>query len=1179
MRKTSHHLDINIKQLPPALAATLRQATRRIRRILFVRGMLAVVATALIALLLIMAVDAAVVIYSPAVRWGLSLVGLAAVAWVAARMLIGPLTQRFSLPRIAALIEQRHPELEERLSTVVELLAMPETFGRGSEQLVALITEAAEADARTVVPKQEFTGRTVKPKLIAAAAAIGVLGVLFAMFPQYAGVLALRALAPFAEIDNVFAQNLTVQPGHAVVLIGDSFEVEVAVVNAFSGQAYLRRQNVEQGGREMSERMRQVQSEDPGLRQYRQLFPVVEQSFRYRVSCGHALTRRYTVTAVMQPDVEITSVRYVYPEYTRLPPLTQTNIVGGIAALAGTRVEIAAQLNRPDIGGTFTLPPHETWSFASNKAQRAACDFVLPKNMNAHLAIQLRDGYGFTNNPVTYPVRALPDRPPTITFTRPNKPSVRLARDARLMFKYSMTDDFGVTNAVLFVSRNDEPFAPHTVIENYAEVDEETWEGAELFNLAALDLANVSKLRLQLCVEDNLPKDLGGPQVARSAILTIELDDGARALEVQQYQDAAQKLEAALRAVMEEMRQTERNVEELRSMLDRKEQLNASAQQKLDNIRQEITAEEQKLKDLAEQNRDSAHQAMAEKLDQLREDHLEAARQTAEDAQQAAQEEQPQIVRDLEKRMQDAVKAAEEMIKDAQEFAKQLDKLAQLDELATREQALADNAQDKTTPQEMNDWRNRQEDLRNQFNQQVAERPEAKLEAMQARKERLDQLTEEVKAMAAEQQQLREQAAQQQDVTEQQQDLTQRIETARQQADDIRQDMQRFQDVAQPVQNPLNQANNHLQQAQQRSNEAAQNMERNQAAQRQQQDTQNQLDNARRDLENAQREMDRAIEKQQERMDRRNPLRDADLERLQENRETLRTLSEQAQQLAAEQAQLTQAQRNEVAEKQQAEREQRPFTPSQENAQRAQQEQQIAQQAQEVSRQTEALRNEMQQMGAMMNPLRQPLEEARREMDAGQQRARDAAQTLNNQPRQPHESLWRQEDAQRGLEKAAAALMQTERRLDQLMEQAEQQQAAREQAARDIPPMDAADHMREAMREAAQQQMQNAEQEAQAAADQMRQLVQQEAMRMSVPTEFLPSQMPSQSPTPPRPPRPEPPPPMPPFLRDNKLPDTEWFRLRGEINAQAMDEALRKVSPEYRELVRMYFRELSKQNQ
>jgi hypothetical protein len=54
---------------------------------------------------------------------------------------------------------------------------------------------------------------------------------------------------------------------------------------------------------------------------------------------------------------------------------------------------------------------------------------------------------------------------------------------------------------------------------------------------------------------------------------------------------------------------------------------------------------------------------------------------------------------------------------------------------------------------------------------------------------------------------------------------------------------------------------------------------------------------------------------------------------------------------------------------------------------------------------------------------------------------------------------------------------------------------------------------------------------------------------------------------------------MPPFLRDNKLPDNEWFRLRGELNSQAMEDALRRVSPEYRDLVRMYFRELSKQNQ
>jgi len=1226
MHNQLHQLDVSIKQLPPALAATLRQATRRIRRILFLRGVFAVAATALIALLLIMAVDAAVVIYNPVIRWGLSLAGLAAVLWVAARALVRPLAHRFSPSRIAALIEQRHPELEERLSTVVELMAMPETYGRGSEQLVSLITEAAELDAQKVTLKREFTGRTVKPKLVAAAGAALVLGALFAAFPHHALLLALRALAPFAEIDNVFAKDLTVTPGSAVVLLGEPLEVELAVPNSVSGQAYLRRQFTEErlwrGGRELTERMRQVPSEDDAMRQYRQLFPGVERSFRYRVACGHALTRRYTVTAVPRPHAELTSISYVFPDYTGKPSLTETNTSGGIIAPVGTRVEVVAGLNRSDICGAFSLPPQE-WVIASNAAHRATCGFTLARDMNTRLSILLRDGYGFTNHPVSYPVIAIPDRPPTIAFTRPDRATIRLPRTAQVSLDYRMTDDYGVANAVLLVSRNDEPFTQHAVLRNFEKTEEETWDGTESLNLRTLDLTHVSKLRLQLSVEDNFPRDLGGPQVARSNIVTIEFDDGARALEVQQYQEAIRKLEEALRQLMEQMRRTERSTEEIRSAFDRKEQPNQQTQQKLDNVRQEIAAAENQMQSIVDEHQDSALKELAERLEQLREAQLEAARQAAEEAQLATLEQQPLKVRDLEKRLQDAARSTDEMLKEARDFNRQLDRLAALDELSMREQTLADTAEQATTPEAMSDWRNRQEDVRNRLNQHIAETPQARLEALETRQERLANLAEDVKALSAEQQQLREQTAQAQTASpeqaEQQQEIAQKLADARQQVDDIRQDMYRF--GPQPTHPPLEQANNNLRQAQQQANDAARDLrqsqeenrnadqqrQRHNEAVRRQQESQNQIDNASRALEQAQQEMERAIENQRQRVAEQNsPM---DTAQLNERRDALRAMSEQAQQLAAEQAQLTQAQRQEAAEKQQAEREQRPFTPSEDTPQRAQQQQQIAQQARDLNQQVEAMRNEMQRLGEFAQPLQQPMQEARNELDYTQRLANDAAQTLQN-PRQPHESLWRQEDAQRGIEKAAASLMQAERRLDQMLARAEQQPAPQGQSPdTPTPPMDASDYMREAMREATQAQqaaeqerraqenpgsqqppdtssaehMRNAEQDAQAAADRMRQMVQQEAQRLNVPMEHLPSRAMSPTmPTPrpqPRPPRLELPMQMPAMLREQQLPDSEWFRLRGEISSQAMEDALRRVSPEYRDLVRMYFRELSRQNQ
>ncbi|MCL2429845.1 MAG: CBS domain-containing protein, partial [Alphaproteobacteria bacterium] len=66
----------------------------------------------------------------------------------------------FTPGRIAAFIEAQHPELEERLSTVVEILSQPDRAEEGMNQLLNVLTNAAVADAKKVSPRKEFTTRT-----------------------------------------------------------------------------------------------------------------------------------------------------------------------------------------------------------------------------------------------------------------------------------------------------------------------------------------------------------------------------------------------------------------------------------------------------------------------------------------------------------------------------------------------------------------------------------------------------------------------------------------------------------------------------------------------------------------------------------------------------------------------------------------------------------------------------------------------------------------------------------------------------------------------------------------------------------------------------------------------------------------------------------------------------------
>ena len=41
----------------------------------------------------------------------------------------------------------------------------------------------------------------------------------------------------------------------------------------------------------------------------------------------------------------------------------------------------------------------------------------------------------------------------------------------------------------------------------------------------------------------------------------------------------------------------------------------------------------------------------------------------------------------------------------------------------------------------------------------------------------------------------------------------------------------------------------------------------------------------------------------------------------------------------------------------------------------------------------------------------------------------------------------------------------------------------------------------------------------------------------------------------------------------------DWIRFRGQMDSEAYEEMLKKTPPEYRELVKQYFEELSREGQ
>jgi hypothetical protein len=691
--------------LPPELTAQLTRMIRRVRTILLTRGLLAVAAVAAGAVLAIMAIDAAVVLYHPAVRWAFSLAGLALAAATAWTMLVLPLARPLSITRMARVLETRHPDMQERISSAIELA---EHGGgaeaeRASAELIKLLTQDAKADLAGVQAKQEFTVRTVKPFLTAAAGVLLVLGLLFAVWPKQSWLLFLRALAPHREFDTLQASVLEVKPGDIMLLAQNPLRFEVKAPERHGLRAELHFQKP--GGRRTVERMKRLSAQGAETVVFELELPSVEESFEYRVRYGSGYTRPYTVAVLTAPAVLDTRVTYAYPAYTGLLPTQTVGEAQSIAAVAGTRVRIDTAFDRPCAASlrinALTLP-----NVAAN-ATNAVWLQTLSTNRTGRWSLALRDAYGFTNRPVWSAYTAQPDRPPEVTLVTPEISKLTVPPYDRLVCGGVAVDDFGfgAMELVIKSEKRGESVTPLKVTRQGAALAE--LEGSP--DLQALYDQGLRVFKLCLRVADNLPPELGGPQVRESRTITVMLDMGARTLREQVREEVRKELEEQLRKAAQQLQEAANRVAQEKWSFDKPE-LPEKAAQKLEEAREAAVKAEELMEKAAQATEKTPFAAFAKDILDVRDQKVEPAFKKLEQIPTTAADKRKQAGEETEKAFREAAEKVNELIwKNLQEENRKQEEQSKLDELAQREKALAEQAEKaKMDKQEMQEWANRQ---------------------------------------------------------------------------------------------------------------------------------------------------------------------------------------------------------------------------------------------------------------------------------------------------------------------------------------------------------------------------------------------------------------------------------------------------------------------------------------
>lgn len=792
-------------QLPQPILDKLQSMIRRVRRLLFIRGLFATLAVALLCLLAIMAVDATITLFSTTSRWILSLAGLAITLAAAWWFLLRPLSRRYTLTKMARILEVRHPELQERISTAVELLASddPDSI-RGSQELIQAVVDSAVDDVATVDPKTEFKPARSKKFIVASAICAGIIALLLAIWPQQAWTLLTRALAPFLDIGNAYADTLVVDPGDVRVAKGEPVTIQVSVKHKRLKRAEIRRQLPD--GTESVERMALIAEDPDGTKRFSLTFPAVEEGFDYRVRAGAALSRYFDVTAVEPPTVTKLEVKYDYPEYTGLPDAGGETETGEIRAVAHTRVSVTATLNKAAWSAKLIL--NETPSAAEPviAENRVTWDFELTSGMRGSWHLDLADEEGFANQPSSYPIEVLPDKAPTVQILAPVQRDISLKPTERLPIDLSVVEDFGFGDVVLMATP-DGAVAPTQLVQPSPAATNRpgTYSAQALLDLPALKLTpDQRRLAVQVRVRDNRPENYDGPGVGLSEVIFVTIDQNAKSL-------ADQAIEAQKKEVEEQIREAKQELEKARDDLRRAEQelirdkeVNSEAKEKLDEFTEHNEAAREKLEQVAATLDTPLFQEQSQQAAKLANEPLAEAQEKADMIPMTdAQHERVAEAKEARAKVEEAIKGLDELSKSMRETNEDYEAISKLNELANKQQELAMKAEDwqqraqqeraaaeqaaqqapdenakeqamrqfdQQQQREAQQFQNEQNRVEQQLGEMLKENAAALAEVLKEQRAQSDDLAEQAEALAKQQESLRDASREATDKNEDQQE-------------------------------------------------------------------------------------------------------------------------------------------------------------------------------------------------------------------------------------------------------------------------------------------------------------------------------------------------------------------------------------------------------------------------
>ncbi len=331
-----------------------------------------------------------------------SMCGLAIVAVLAWTLIRSG--DRPSDRRVARFIEERAPELDDRLATAVDLVAA-DRLGEPSPLLASMMADAA-ARARDLHPLSVIPSALVRRAGLRAGGA----AVALAVAGWFAAAPARQALDAAVLLLFPGHLQLRVQPGDWRVASGAAMTIE-AMLDGTRAPVDVRVE-IDDGNRTRSLAMVRNEAGAFGLS-----FDAVTSPFTYRVLADRLASPTYSVRVARAPRVARVDLEYVYPASLGLKPRAEQD-GGDIYAPAGTDVRLTIHADRPAATGWLVLADGTTRPLTVDSATLLSTALTIAADGSYRIALADREGLSSPGE-TEYFIRVLEDRPPDVHVTRP----------------------------------------------------------------------------------------------------------------------------------------------------------------------------------------------------------------------------------------------------------------------------------------------------------------------------------------------------------------------------------------------------------------------------------------------------------------------------------------------------------------------------------------------------------------------------------------------------------------------------------------------------------------------------------------------------------------------------------------------------------------------------------------